>query len=81
MAYPIERKLVVGVSSTALFNLEYEDNIYNSEGIEAYKKYQNENKHKPLEKGVAYPFIRRFLHINDSFPDQKPVEVVILSKK
>ena len=80
MPYPIERKLVVGVSSTALFNLEYEDQIYKQEGIDSYKKYQNENKHKILEKGVAYPFIRRFLNINNIFPEQEPVEVVVLSR-
>jgi len=33
-----------------------------------------------LKKGVAFPFIRRFLNINRIFPDKKPVEVVILSK-
>lgn len=80
MAYPIERKLVVGVSTTALFNLEKEDKIYQNEGIDAYKKYQESNKTKPLEKGLAFPFIRRFLNINTVYLDQKPVEVVLLSR-
>jgi 5'-nucleotidase len=78
--YPISRKLVVGVSSTALFDLKYEDQIYRNEGVDAYKKYQEANKDKILEKGVAFPFIRRFLNINNIFPDKQPVEVVILSK-
>jgi len=80
MAYPIERKLVVGVSSTALFNLENEDRIFREEGLEAYKDFQEKNKHEALEKGVAFPFVRRFLNINKIFPEQKPVEVVILSR-
>ena len=82
MPYPIERKLVVGVSSssTALFNLEHEDKIFREEGLTSYKKYQEINKHKSLDKGVAYPFIRRFLNINNLFPEQKPVEVVVLSR-
>ena len=29
---------------------------------------------------MAFPFIRRFLAINDSFPEKLPVEVVLLSK-
>jgi 5'-nucleotidase len=33
-----------------------------------------------LEKGVAFPFIRRFLNINKRFPKQSPVEVVLLSR-
>lgn len=80
MPYPIERKLVVGVSSNALFDLETEDGIFNNDGLEAYKKYQNENRNVVLAKGLAYPFIRRFLNINQIFPDKQPVEVVILSK-
>lgn len=80
MAYPIDKKLVVGVSTTALFDLETEDRIFHEEGVAAYKKYQSEAKNKPLEKGLAFPFIRRFLNINSIYTDQKPVEVVLLSK-
>lgn len=44
MAFPIEKKLVVGVSSNALFNLQKEDKIYSDNGIAAYRDYQKENK-------------------------------------
>lgn len=80
MPYPIDKKLVVGVSSNALFDLHAEEEIFKTEGLEAYKKHQIEHRTEPLGKGVAYPFIRRFLNINSLFPDQQPVEVVILSK-
>lgn len=80
MAYPINRKLVVGVSSTALFNLEKESEIFNTVGLDAYRQYQVENKGVPLEKGLAYPFVRRFLNINKVYTEEKPVEVVLFSK-
>ncbi len=80
MGYPIERKLVVGVSSNALFNLEYEDRIFKEQGVTAYRKYQEENKEKLIPKGLAFPFIKRFLHINSYYPKEKPVEVILLSK-
>lgn len=80
MPYPIDRKLVVGVSTNALFNLEKEDEIYEQEGIEKYRLYQEEHKSEILEQGLAFPFIRRFLNINKVFEDEKPVEVVLLSK-
>lgn len=80
MAYPIERKLVVAVSSRAIFNLEEANSVYDNEGIEAYKKYQRERLDEPLAKGVAFPFVRRFLRLNDLYPDLKPVEVVVLSR-
>jgi 5'-nucleotidase len=80
MPYPIERKLVVGVSSNALFNLEKEDSIFENHGLEAFRQYQEQNKTKILDKGSAYPFIKRFLNINKYYPDEQPVEVVLLSK-
>lgn len=80
MAFPIEKKLVVGVSSNALFNLQIEDKIFNDEGIAAYRKYQIENKDYLLDKGPAFPFIKRFLEINKHYSEEKPVEVVLLSK-
>lgn len=80
MAYPIDRKLVVGISSNALFDLKKEEDIFKNEGLSAYRKYQIENKTKILDKGIAFPFIKRFLHINDIYSVEKPVEVVLLSK-
>jgi len=79
MPYPIEKKLVVGVSSRALFDLQTEDEIFKKQGLKAYKEFQNDNRTVVLEKGLAYPFIRRFLNINKLFPDEQPVEVVVLS--
>lgn len=78
--YPIEKKLVVGVSSNALFDLQEEDTIYREHGLEEYKKFQNLNRTLVLKKGLAFPFVRRFLNINNIFRDEQPVEVVILSK-
>jgi len=80
MAYPIEKKLVVGVSTTALFDLEMEDSIYKNEGLSKFKQYQEEHKEEPLSKGLAFPFVKRFLNINNIYPKEQPVEVVLLSK-
>jgi 5'-nucleotidase len=80
MAYPIDKKLVVGVSSTALFDLQKEDQIFREKGIKEYRKFQIENKNTIIPKGFAYPFVERFLRINKVYSEQCPVEVVILSK-
>ncbi len=79
MPYPIERKLVVGVSSSALFDMTKADTIFREKGYAAYVKYQQRHKKDTLKIGSAFPFIRRFLSINESFPDALPVEVVLLS--
>lgn len=80
MAYPIERKLVVAVSSSALFDLSESHAVFVEKGPKAYKDFQEANLNKVLGKGVAFPFVRRFLNINKRFPKQLPVEVVLLSR-
>lgn len=80
MAYPIERKFVIGVASSALFDLSESHQVYLEHGPEKYKQYQEHHIDDTLRKGVAFPFIRRFLSINERFPEQKPVEVVLLSR-
>ena len=80
MAYPIEQKLVIAVSSSALFDLTESDKVFREQGAKAYKAYQEEHLDDVLGKGVAFPFVRRFLSINSRFPDEQPVEVVLLSR-
>lgn len=80
MAFPIEEKLVIAVASSALFDLTESHSVYTEQGVKAYQAYQEELKERPLPKGVAFPFIRRFLGINQAFPDDSPVEVVLLSR-
>lgn len=80
MSYKIEDKLVIAVSSSALFDLSESDSIFREQGAEAYKTFQKESMDKVLDIGVAYPFIRRFLSFNKNFPEEQPVEVVLLSR-
>ena len=80
MTYPIEKKLVIAISSSALFDLGESHQVFLDKGIDQYRKHQETHLDKPLKPGVAFPFIRRFLKINDSFPEQQPVEVVLLSR-
>lgn len=80
MPYPIDKKLVIAVSSSALFNMEESDSVYKAQGINKYREYQEKNIDRTLEKGVAYPFIRRLLSLNKSFPEEMPVEIVLFSR-
>lgn len=80
MPYPIHQKLVIAIASRALFDLQESNAIFDNKGKDAYIQYQRENLDVILKKGVAFPFIRRFLQINVAYPEQRPVEVVLLSK-
>mgnify|MGYP002564586471 CR=1 FL=1 len=79
MAYKIEEKLVIGVASSALFQLDEADSIFRKEGLNAYRDYQYEHQHDILNTGVAFPFVKRLLAMNQFFPDTQPIEVVLLS--
>jgi 5'-nucleotidase len=79
MTYEIENKLVIGVASSALFDLSASHQVFLERGPEEYRRYQEAHLDDVLAKGVAFPFIRRFLNINKCFP-QSPVEVVLLSR-
>lgn len=80
MAYSIKDKLVVAVSSTALFDFSREHQIFLTEGLEAFRKFQRDNLHVLPKPGAAFPFIKRLLHLNKVFHEQQPVEVIILSR-
>ena len=80
MAYPIDKKLVVAVSSTALFDFSEEHQVYMERGLDAFRQYQKDNRSNPPKHGAAFPFIQRLLGLNKVYTEEQPVEVVILSR-
>jgi len=79
MAYDLQDKLVIAISSRALFSLEEENKIFDEKGLRVYYDYQLKNENIPLELGTAYRFVKNLLSINKQF-DDKLIEVVILSR-
>ena len=83
MPYSLENRLVVGIASSAMFDLRESDSVFQSEGEEAYRRFQEENLATPLDKGFSFSFIKRLLSLNDlsSDPVGDPlVEVILLSR-
>lgn len=81
MGYNLSDKLVVAVSSRALFDLEAENKIFEEMGLDGYYEYQLQNENTPLSKGTGYRLVENLLKINSHFPvNEKQVEVIILSK-
>lgn len=80
MAYPIDRKFVVAMASSAIFDLGEADLVFKNDGPDAYKKYQEEHVNDVLQPGVAFPFVKRLLRLNNIFHTEQPIEVVLLSK-
>ncbi|HEX7309499.1 5'-nucleotidase [Lentzea sp.] len=73
----LEDLLVVGVASSALFDLSASDAVFTTEGEQAYRAYQEAHLDEPFAPGVAFPFLRRLLGLNALGP---LVEVVVLSR-
>ncbi|MDR1498143.1 MAG: 5'-nucleotidase [Puniceicoccales bacterium] len=80
MPYPIDKKLVIGVSSSALFDMIKADNVFKNSGEAAYREYQQKNIDTPFSHGVAFPFIKRLLNLNKLYPKISPIEVIVLSR-
>ncbi len=81
MNVSMKNKLVVAISSRALFDLNACHTIYEEQGIKAYREYQEQNEHKILEPGSAYHLVEKFLKLNEGrCPEEALVEVILLSK-
>jgi len=80
MPYVLESRLVVAVSSRALFALDAENHLFDGSGDDAYMRHQREHERVPLEPGIAFPFIQRLIGLNELRPGDPLVEVVLLSR-
>src|ERR1041384_2210676 len=78
MPYSVEGKLVVAISSRALFDFEEENLVFDRDGEGAYIDLQFARLDVPAREGVAFPLVKKLLAFNT--PKAQRVEVVILSK-
>ncbi|HHX82848.1 MAG TPA: 5'-nucleotidase [Pseudomonadaceae bacterium] len=72
-------KLVVAISSRALFNLDESHSVYEQQGVEAYRQYQIDREDEALAPGDAFHLVKKLLHINVLL-GQTRVEVILLSR-
>ncbi len=79
MPYSVEGKLVVAISSRALFDFEEENRVFETEGEPAYIALQYARLDEPARAGVAFPLVKKLLAFNQA-PGPSRVEVVVLSK-
>lgn len=71
--------LIIAISSRALFDLTDSHEVYRSQGLQAYSRYQIEREDEPLEPGDAFLIVQKFLAINERLGRQR-VEVILLSR-
>ncbi len=74
----LDDKLVIGVSSRALFDLETENRIFMEKGLEAYARHQMEHEKDILKPGTAFPLVRALQQLNAD--GRYLTEIIIMSK-
>jgi 5'-nucleotidase len=80
MAASFDGKLVVAISSRALFDLEESNRVFEEQGVEAYYRYQLEHENEILGRGIAFALVKKLLKLNALPPAQPRVEVILLSR-
>jgi 5'-nucleotidase len=71
-------KLVVAISSRALFDLTESHKVYTEAGVDAYHRYQIEHEEQLLAPGPAFVLVNKLLRLNRA--DKQYVEVILLSR-
>ena len=78
MGITLDGRLVVAISSRALFDFEEENLVFEQGDDRAYMQLQRERLDIPATPGVAFSLVKKLLAFNEE-PSQR-VEVVILSR-
>lgn len=80
MSVTLEGKLVIAISSRALFDLAASNKIFEEKGEEEYTKYQIEHENELLNCGVAFPLIKKLLELRNPITQDTMVEIILISK-
>lgn len=90
MAFDLSNTLVVGISATALFDMNESDKIFSEaksndpdQAIELFRDYMRKHEDEPLKQGTGYPLVKALLGLNQYMEkeDKSPlVEVVVMSR-
>lgn len=78
MKIRLDDKLVIGVSSRALFDLEVENEIFEKEGLAAYCAYQREHEKDILKPGTAFPLVKALHKLNSE--GSYRTEIIVMSR-
>src|SRR5699024_9446571 len=75
-----DQRLVVGISSRALCDLGESHEVFEREGLDAYRRFQIDHEDDVLAPGVAFPLATKLLTLHRLSAAVPPVEVILLSR-
>lgn len=73
-------KLVVAISSRALFDMQESHRVFEEQGLDAYQQYQIEHEDEVLPQGDAFHFVQKLVNLNRMVTGDTRVEVILLSR-
>lgn len=73
-------KLVIAISSRALFDLDESHQVFVEKGVDAYCRYQIDHEEDVLKPGIAFPLVKKLLALNNADTGVVRVEVILLSR-
>ncbi|MEX2623609.1 MAG: 5'-nucleotidase [Acidimicrobiia bacterium] len=79
MPFSMANKLVIGITSRALFDLEEADSVFKNDGISAYRAHQQQRELLTLDPGTGFSLVANLLRIN-ALTSERLVEVVVISR-
>ncbi len=80
MTVNLNGKLIVAISSRALFDLNESNTVWENDGEIAYQQYQITNEDNILDPGPAFPIVKKLLNLKQADNQEALVEVILLSR-
>jgi len=89
MSFDLSKTLVIGISATALFDLNAEDRLFQqqyaidkADAIQEYRRYMLERENDELADGTGMPLVKALLKLNrfGNSGESPLVEVVVMSR-
>ena len=74
------KPLIVAISSRALFDLDESHAVFESQGLEAYARYQIDRENEFLAPGEAFQLVKKLLVLNAGASGHQGVEVILVSR-
>jgi 5'-nucleotidase len=77
MSTQLSDKLIIAVSSRALFDMSEGNTVFEKEGVEAFADYQITHENEIFKPGGAFHLVQKLLNLNQYGPF---VEIILLSR-
>ena len=71
--------LIIAITTRALFDFSEENQVYEQQGLAAYKAYQRDHEQTPLQPGACFSLVKKLLALNTN-PKRPLVDVILCSR-